>query len=215
MQTLIRCLSNATQLFSALLIMGGLAFAVPATGQSIAAIAATGATNSPSAVADCTGDLASPDNLSALNFGIPTQDFLDGVEFAAAADFIVPIPCAGEVTLCNVFANGFFFQNGNRQFGVFLEDGVSVRLSIYEDDGDKPGALVFSEEYDGDEADPEGDDNVALEVSDVSALVPGERYWASVQAIMDIGELPHLCLHSLGHMRMPCWCLRPNPCMVT
>ncbi|MEL6659974.1 MAG: hypothetical protein AAFR36_26155, partial [Bacteroidota bacterium] len=181
MQTFTKCLSNATQLFSALLILGGLAFSVPAMGQPVAVSSGT-SHNAPLAAGNCIGGLPSYDNTPGDDFGVISQEFSDFPTFdsESAEDFVAPGAPGETVGLCSVSAGGAITV-------PTIISANSVRLTIYADNSGLPGAEIYSEVIPGNLADPDMDGVVLLEPTTEVLLEGGTTYWASIVVIAPFG----------------------------
>ncbi|MEO0725883.1 MAG: choice-of-anchor R domain-containing protein, partial [Bacteroidota bacterium] len=173
MQTLIQCLSNATRLFSVLLIMGGLAFAVPAMGQNSLTITGDGWASGTAAAGNCVGGVPSYDNTDNNFSGIASQVWTDVVGSAyAAEDFVSP---SEETSICSITVPGIEEAGGG-----FIAAGSLVRVIIWEDNAGQPGAELYSNDFDGSVVDADADSDLFIEFTDEVLLDPDTRYWVTV-----------------------------------
>ncbi|WP_367391600.1 choice-of-anchor R domain-containing protein [Lewinella sp. LCG006] len=177
MQTFRQCLSNATKLISALMVLGGLAFAVPVMGQNFSS-ASDGWASGAAAAGNCIGDLPSYDNTAGpfVN-GITSQVWTNfgGNATYGAEDFVSP---AVGSSLCSVSVPG------TEETAGFISTST-VRVIIWADAGGEPGAAIYTNDFAGADVDPEGDADLFIEFTDEVVLTPSTRYWVTVAPLAE------------------------------
>ena len=113
---------------------------------------------------------------------VACQEFPDfgDARLQAADDFI--IPAGPDLIIDNVDIIGVGFNGG---LGVNC-GGATVSLEVYANAGGSPGALLFSESFDGATVDPDNDGSFNLPSTTCPPLPPG-TYWLSVVPTMPFG----------------------------
>ncbi|PSR13995.1 MAG: hypothetical protein C7N36_05815, partial [Bacteroidetes bacterium] len=173
---------NLAQLFSALLLLVGLAFASPVVGQSAASAAFNGWSSGQVRAGNCVGNVPSYDNSVVNNNGIASQFFPDfgGAGLLAAEDFTTG---PADVSICSVTVPGVAFGGGTPA----SVNANTVRVIIYANAGGSPGAVIYQEDFAGSTVDPEADADLFIEPTTPMVLAGNTTYWMTVAPIMAIG----------------------------
>ena len=112
--------------------------------------------------------------------GVTSQDFeitFNAYDNMAADDFLVP--GTGESTICQVYITGFL--NGS---GFIGDPDSKLILRLFENDGELPGTLIYTENFPT-SVDDKNDGSFVLELTEGPALSGGTTYWLSVQAFLN------------------------------